>query len=78
LIIKEIPLTKTFAVDIDQLSKMITPKTKVVSFAAVSNTIGISNDVRKITSAIKRVNPSTLVCVDGAQSAGHQQTDVQA
>ena len=78
LVIKEIPLTKTFAVDLDQLSKMITPKTKVVSFAGVSNTIGISNDVKKITSAIKQANPQTLVCVDGAQSVGHQKTDVQA
>lgn len=78
LVIKEIPLTETFAIDIDQLSKMITPKTKVVSFAVMSNTIGISNDVKKITTAIKQVNVQTLVCVDGAQSVGHQKTDVQA
>ena len=58
------------------MEQLITPKTKIVSIAHVSNVLGTVNPVEEI---IRIAHEHGIpVLVDGAQSAPHFQVDVQA
>ena len=74
--ISYIPLDENHEVLIENVEKAITPKTKVISIAHVSNVVG---DVRPIKEIIKLAHNSKgiLVLVDGAQSVPHLKVDVQ-
>jgi cysteine desulfurase/selenocysteine lyase len=77
-VIKQIPLTKDFAIDEQAFAKLITSKSKVIAFASVSNTVGIFNDVKKIVATVKAKNPNLIVVVDATQEIGHRPVDVSA
>ncbi len=53
----------------------ITPKTKIVALAHISNVTGTVNPIEEITKAAHKVG--AVVVVDGAQAAPHMQVDVQ-
>lgn len=72
--IKYIPLDKDHKLDYDELVKMISPKTKVISIAHVTNTIGYIRPVEKIGKLCKDNN--IYFVVDGAQSIPHFKVDV--
>lgn len=72
--IKYIPLDKDHKLDYDELVKMISPKTKVISIAHVTNTIGDIRPVEKIGKLCKENN--IYFVVDGAQSVPHFKVDV--
>lgn len=72
--IKYIPLDKDHKLDYDELVKMISPKTKVISIAHVTNTIGDIRPVEKIGKLCKENN--IYFVVDGAQSIPHFKVDV--
>lgn len=72
--IKYIPLDKDHKLDYDELVKMISPKTKVISIAHVTNTIGDIRPVKKIGKLCKDNN--IYFVVDGAQSIPHFKVDV--
>lgn len=57
------------------LLEEIHPHTKIVSICHVSNVLGTENPIKKIVQMAKKVG--AIVIVDGAQSAPHQQIDVQ-
>jgi len=65
------PLNKKFTIDINKLDKHISKKTKIVSFAHVSNSLGVINSVAEITQKIKKINPECLVILDACQSIAH-------
>ncbi|MBE6149930.1 MAG: cysteine desulfurase [Firmicutes bacterium] len=70
-----IPLDKDYKVTLDNVKKVITPKTKVISIAHITNVIG---DVRPIKEIIKLAHENDiLVIIDGAQSVAHMSIDVQ-
>ena len=70
-----IPLDEDYHVTIDNVKKSITPNTKVISIAGVTNVIG---DVRPIKEITKLAHERDIfVVVDGAQSVPHIKTDVQ-
>lgn len=73
--IKYIPLKDDFTIDYEQIESMINFKTKVISIAHITNTIGDIRDLNKIKELIK--NKNIYFVVDGAQSAGHIKVDVQ-
>jgi len=75
-ILKYIRVNQDFELDISSISKLITTKTKIVALTHVSNVLGTINPIKKITQIIKKINPSTLVLVDGAQSVAHLLVDV--
>lgn len=75
-VIKHLPMTDDGLLEIDRLGEVITEKTKLVAFTAVSNVLGTVNPVAEICAAAKAVGAVTLV--DAAQSAPHMVTDVQA
>lgn len=70
-----IPLDNNHVVTLENVINSITPKTKVISMAQVTNVIG---DVRPIKEIIKYAHKKgILVVVDGAQSVGHTNVDVK-
>jgi cysteine desulfurase / selenocysteine lyase len=69
-----IPLTDDGRLEIDALDRMLTERTKIVAFAAVSNVLGTITPAKEIIRRAHEVGAVTLV--DGAQSVPHQKTDV--
>ena len=74
IIIKYIPLDKDHKLDYDKLVKMVSSKTKVISIAHVTNTIGDIRPIEKIGKLCKENN--IYFVVDGAQSVPHFRVDV--
>lgn len=58
--------------------KLLSNKTKVVSFYFRVVICGNVLDEVAITKLVKRYNPEILVCVDATQSIQHRAIDVQA
>ena len=76
LIIKYIDLDDNYEVTIDNLKKIITPKTRVISLAGITNVLG---DLRPLKEIIKTAHENNiLVVVDGAQYVPHTKVDVRA
>ena len=74
IVVKYVKLDDKNEVTIDNLSKVITKNTKVVSLAHVTNVIG---DVRDIKSISKLCHENgILLVVDAAQSIAHTKIDV--
>ena len=73
--VKYIELDENHELTIENLLKAITPKTKVVSVAHVSNVIGDIRDISKIGRICKE--KGIYFVVDAAQSASHIKIDVQ-
>ncbi len=71
--VKFIPL-EDYEVTIDNVKKSINNKTKVISLAWVTNTIGDLRPIKEITKVAHDNN--ILMVVDGAQSVPHFKTDV--
>ena len=74
LVIKYIPLNDNNEVVLDNLEKVITDKTKVVSIAHITNVIGDVRDIKNISKLCH--NNNIDVVVDAAQSIAHAKVDV--
>ena len=73
--VKYIELDENLKITLDNLKKAITPKTKVISIAHVTNVVG---DTRNLNDIINYAHQNNiLVLVDGAQSVPHMKVDVQ-
>jgi len=70
------PLTDDGKIDTDALIAMITPRTKIVAVAHVSNVLGSVADIRRIADAAHAVGAKLLV--DGCQAVSRLAVDVQA
>lgn len=75
IVIKYLPLKEDYSLNLDELDNMVTNKTKVISLAHITNTIGDIRDVNKIGKYCQEHN--IYFVVDGAQSLPHLKTDVQ-
>ena len=73
--VKYAPLDENLKLQTEDLLKVITPKTKIVALAHVTNTIGDIRDLKEIGKVLKE--KSIYLVVDAAQSAGHRRIDVQ-
>jgi len=71
-----IPVTTDGQIDLSLLTKLVTPKTKLISLAHVSNVTGALLDVRKVVEAAKSVGAKVML--DGAQRAPHGPLDLKA
>lgn len=70
-----IPLDDNHYVTLENVKKVITPNTKVISLAYITNVIG---DLRPIKEIVEYAHQNNIfVVVDAAQSIGHIKTDVQ-
>ena len=75
IVVKYVSLDQKNEVTIDNLKKVITDKTKVVSLAHITNVIGDVRDIKSISKLCHENN--ILFVVDAAQSIGHTKIDVQ-
>lgn len=73
--IEYIPVSPDGRLILDELEKIITPNTKIVSFTHMSNVLGTINPVELITKTAH--DQGALVVLDGAQGAPHLSVDVQ-
>ena len=74
-VLKVIPINKTGDINLDEMNRLISSKTKIISITHVSNTLGTINPIKKIINRAKSVDALTLI--DGAQAVGHMRIDVQ-
>jgi cysteine desulfurase/selenocysteine lyase len=70
-----IPVLPDGTLDMQQLSTLLTPRTKLVAVTHVSNAIGTHVDIQTIIESAHAVGAKVLI--DAAQSAPHQPIDVQ-
>lgn len=73
--IRYVPIDERGKLKLDTLSTLLTEKTKVFSFTAMSNVFGTITPVRKLVDAAHQVG--ALAVVDAAQSVPHTPVDVQ-
>lgn len=73
--VKYIELTKDHKVTTENVEKAITPNTKVISLAHITNVVGDIRPIKEITKLAHK--NGILVLVDGAQSVPHMKVDVQ-
>lgn len=60
-----------------KLKQLVHHQTKIVSLAHVSNILGAINPIGEIVEMVKKINPQTLVVVDGAQAVPHLPVDLK-
>ncbi len=75
-VLRAIPVVDEGYLDLDVFARLLSPRTKVVAVAHVSNVLGTINPVAQIAEQAHRVG--ALVLVDGAQSVPHLPVDVPA
>ncbi len=73
--IKYIDLDENYKINIDNLKKIITNKTKVISIAYITNVVGDIRPLKEISKLAKENNISLLI--DGAQALPHIKIDVK-
>lgn len=74
-VLKVIPLTKDYLLDLSAYARLLSKKTKLVCLTAQSNVTGTIVPVKKMTAMAHAVGAKVLV--DGAQSAGHSPTNIR-
>jgi len=74
-IINYIELDETYHVTLENVRKSITPNTKVIALASITNVIGDERPIEEITRLAHANN--IFVVVDGSQSVPHKLTDVK-
>ena len=73
--LKVIPINEAGEIKLDEMNRLISAKTRIISITHVSNTLGTINPIKKIINLAKSVDALTLI--DGAQAAAHMRIDVQ-
>ena len=70
------PIHDDGSLDVAAFESLLGPRTRIASFAHVSNALGTVNPVAALTAAAHRVGAAVLV--DGAQAVPHMRIDVRA
>ncbi len=73
--LKVIPVNDAGELIIEEYEKLLSPKTKIVALAHISNAIGTLHPVKEIIA--KAHNVGAKVLIDGAQAAPHMKVDVR-
>ncbi len=66
--VKFVPLSKNGQVDYDELEKLLSPKTRLISVMHVSNETGAINDIKRVAKIRDKICPKALLHVDGVQA----------
>ena len=75
--IKVIPVKDDGDLDLAALPNLLTPRTKMVAVAHVSNSVGTVNPVEEIIATVRKLAPQSKILIDAAQSSSHIKIDVQ-
>ncbi|WP_459251858.1 family 2A encapsulin nanocompartment cargo protein cysteine desulfurase [Herbaspirillum lusitanum] len=73
--LRVIPVDDSGQVLLEEYSKLLNDRTRIVAVTQVSNALGTVTPVKEIVALARRAGARTLV--DGAQSVSHMRTDVQ-
>lgn len=73
--LKVIPINDKGEIIFEEYLKLLSPKTKIVSIAYVSNALGTIHPVKEVIAAAHKVG--AVVFIDGAQALPHMKVDVQ-
>ena len=73
--LRVLPILETGDVDVDRLRDLLTPKTRILAVAHVSNALGTVNPLATMIRMARE--RGVTVVVDGAQAAPHLAVDVQ-
>jgi len=74
-VLRVIPVTEAGELDLAELQKLISPRSKFIAIAHASNVLGTINPIKEI---VKLAHAQKIpVLVDGAQAFPHQTVDVQ-
>jgi cysteine desulfurase/selenocysteine lyase len=74
--IRWVPITADYQLDLDAFERLLTPRTKLVAVAAVSNVLGTINPIDQIIELAHAAG--AVVLVDAAQAVPHEPIDVRA
>ena len=74
-VVKYIPLDDHHYVTVENVKKSITPNTKIIALAGITNVIGDERPIKEITKFAHENN--IFVVMDGAQSVPHRKIDVE-
>jgi cysteine desulfurase/selenocysteine lyase len=74
--LKVIPIDDRGDLVMDEFGRLLSPRTKIVSVAHLSNALGTVNPVAEITARAKAAGAAVLI--DGSQAAYHMAVDVRA
>ncbi len=74
-ILKFIPLTKDYRLDLHKAQELITEKTKIISIVHMSNVLGTINSVKELAEMAHQVG--AVMIVDAAQSVPHMPVNVK-
>ena len=78
LVIRVIPIDDEGMLRYDMLEELLGERTKVISIAHISNSLGVVNDVKAIFAKIRhKCGKGVKTIVDGAQGIVHRKVDVQ-
>ncbi|MBR6379999.1 MAG: SufS family cysteine desulfurase [Fibrobacter sp.] len=75
--VKVIPVLSNGDLDLAALPGLLTPRTKMVAVAHVSNSVGTVNPIAEIITITRKLAPQAKVLIDAAQSSSHIKIDVQ-
>jgi cysteine desulfurase/selenocysteine lyase len=71
------PINDAGEVDLEAFATRLSPRTKIVALAHVSNALGTILDVQRMTALAREKAPGSVVLVDGAQGVPHMKIDVK-
>ena len=71
IVIKTVPFDTSGVLDLDALEKLLSPKTRLVSFVHISNALGTVNPAKKIIKMVRGYNKDIPILVDGSQGIVH-------
>ncbi|MCL1933686.1 MAG: cysteine desulfurase [Candidatus Azobacteroides sp.] len=75
VVLKVVPITETGEIRLEDMEKLISPKTKLIALAHASNVLGTINPVKDVVRLAHSRNVPVLI--DAAQSVQHIPIDVQ-
>ena len=75
IVVKSVPLDEEHQLTLENIKKSISPRTKVISIAHITNVVGDIRDVEEIGKLAKEHH--IYFVVDAAQSVSHVEVDVQ-
>lgn len=75
-VLKVVPINQRGELEMGELEKMLSERTKLLGIVQISNALGTVNPVKEVCSMAQKFDVPVLV--DGAQAMPHTQVDVQA
>jgi cysteine desulfurase/selenocysteine lyase len=76
VVLKHVPITSAGELDMEAFGALLSTRTRIVAFTAMSNVLGTINPVVEVAAAAHHIGAA--VVVDGAQSVPHLPVDFQA